>query len=44
MTDWDIIEEYGKSIWDMTEEELTRFDLWDMWLESVKQYEENEED
>lgn len=36
MTEQEIRYEYGKSIWDMTEQELTDNDLWGTWLELMK--------
>ena len=40
MTEQEIRYTYGKSIWDMTAEELTKYDLWDIWLDLVKINEE----
>lgn len=39
MTDKEIIETYGKSIWEMTVEEIIKYDLEDVWFQLV---EENE--
>ena len=40
ITEQEIRYTYGKSIWDMTAEELTKYDLWDIWLDLVKINEE----
>lgn len=36
LMEWEIVEKYGKSIWKMTMEELSNYDLWGNWLELVK--------